>query len=197
MMYSKLLQTIHRIDEVALLYKNNIKISIFTLLQNIFINKLYFVNSYEQRYQIKYMINKNIKITIACDHAGFYLKEKIKRIYHSLEIIDLGTDHKDSVDYPDYANKLALYLLKDKKTKGILICGTGIGMSIAVNRHKHIRAALCHNAFSAEMARKHNDANVLILGARVMNEDELENIIDNFLVTKFELGRHKNRVDKL
>jgi ribose 5-phosphate isomerase B len=140
------------------------------------------------------MTEAKSKIYIASDHAGFALKSfLIKKIP---TLIDLGTDSTDSVDYPDIANKLCEELT-DYADCGILICGSGVGISIAANRFKHIRAALCSNKEIAELSRKHNNANVLCLGSRFINEDDALSIITAFLATKFEGGRHDARVQKL
>lgn len=142
-------------------------------------------------------INPAQKILIASDHAGFELKEfLIKELTNlNLSIIDLGcSDSKDSVDYPDFAKKLSKKL---KNEFGILICGSGIGISIAANRFPHIRAALCHNTKLAKLSREHNNANVLCLGARIISNKTALNITKKFLNTKFEGGRHEKRVSKL
>ncbi len=140
-----------------------------------------------------------MKFYIACDHAGFNIKENVKNIVKDLghEIIDLGTNSNDRVDYPDFAHKLSLAVLEDKNSFGILICGTGIGMSVTANKHKGIRAALCHDAYTAEMARAHNDANVLCFGERVVGIGVIESMIKTWCETKFEGGRHSNRVKKI
>jgi len=137
-------------------------------------------------------------IIIASDHAGFLVKEKVKIFLNKSKIksLDLGTFSEERVDYPDYAKKLALSV-KKKSSFGILICGSGIGVSIAVNRFKKIRAAVCHNQLSASLARKHNNANVLCLGARLINFNNTKKIINTFISTKFEGGRHTTRVKKL
>lgn len=144
---------------------------------------------------------RNIKkIFIASDHAGYELKSKIATFLKdkNLQIIDLGTDssHK-SVDYPDFAKKLTNELYQDLSAVGILICGSGIGISIAANREKHIRASLCVNEEIARLSRIHNDANVLCLGARFTEESEAFKIVNTFLDTEFEKGRHIIRVQKL
>ncbi len=140
----------------------------------------------------------NKKIYIACDHAGFDLKESlIKELTNKLDIIDLGCNSKASVDYPDYANKIAEKLKNDDKAFGILICGTGIGISIAANRHKHIRAAICHDNYSAKMARKHNNANIVVFGSRIIAFEDAVEIIKLFLSEEFEANRHDLRVKKL
>jgi ribose 5-phosphate isomerase B len=135
---------------------------------------------------------------IASDHAGFVLKQKIFAYcaQQGLPFEDLGPFDATSVDYPDYAQKLCEYI-KDSANKGILICGTGIGMSISANRLKGIRAALCTNEFEARLSRQHNDANVLCLGARVVGDGLALSILDVFLNTVFEGGRHQNRIDKI
>ena len=137
-------------------------------------------------------------IIIASDHAGFLMKEKIKIFLNKSKIksLDLGTFSEERVDYPDYARKLALSV-KKKSSFGILICGSGIGVSIAANRFKKVRAAVCYNQISASLARKHNNANVLCLGARLISLKNVQKIVYTFISTKFEGGRHINRVNKL
>ncbi len=136
---------------------------------------------------------------IATDHAGFAIKERVKEIVRSLghEITDLGPDSDARVDYPDFAHKLATAVLENEGSFGILICGTGIGMSLAANRHAGIRAALCHDAYTAEMARAHNDANVLCFGERVVGLGVAESILKAWNDTAFEGGRHTGRVAKI
>ncbi len=140
-----------------------------------------------------------MKFYIACDHAGFNIKDRVKEIVKSLghTIIDLGTNSNERVDYPDFAHKLSLEVLNDEGSYGILICGTGIGMSLSANKHKGIRAALCYDAYTAKMARAHNDANVLCFGERVVGLGEVESIIESWCKTPFEGGRHANRVKKI
>ena len=140
-----------------------------------------------------------MKFYIACDHAGFNIKDKVKEIVEGLghAIVDLGTNSNERVDYPDFAHKLSLEVLKGEGSYGILICGTGIGMSLAANKHKGIRAALCHDAYTAKMARAHNDANVLCFGERVVGLGVIESIIESWCNTSFEGGRHANRVKKI
>lgn len=140
-----------------------------------------------------------MKIVIAADHGGFELKEKLKAYFagKSLILQDLGTDSTDSVDYPDFAKKLARQILEGRADLGILICGTGIGASIAANRFKGIRAALLYSTFSAEMAKKHNNANVLVFGGRTMAFEDVVMRIETFLNTSFEGGRHINRINKI
>tara|TARA_A100001011_G_scaffold318717_1_gene338544 strand:+ start:2404 stop:2823 length:420 start_codon:yes stop_codon:yes gene_type:complete len=138
---------------------------------------------------------KNINIYIASDHAGFKLKSKILEYFP--KIIDLGTNSEDSVDYPDFAHKLTKEVLKNNKNFGILICGTGVGMSISANRKKGIRAGLASDSKIATLIRKHNDANVLVLPGRFINISEAKKSVQAFLSTKFESGRHKKRIDKI
>ncbi|WP_303981660.1 ribose 5-phosphate isomerase B [Dongia mobilis] len=139
------------------------------------------------------------KIAIASDHGGFDLKTQLKQELERLgfEALDLGTDGPASVDYPDFAVKMALALKSGPATRGILICGSGIGISIAANRHPHIRAALCHDHLTAYLARWHNNANVLCLGGRTTGVDVARDCLQVFLGTEFEGGRHQNRVAKL
>jgi len=140
-----------------------------------------------------------VRFYIATDHAGVLIKDDVKKILENMghEVIDLGTDSEERVDYPDFAHKLSKEVLKDKGSFGILICGTGIGMSLAANKHKGIRAALCHDAYTAQMARAHNDANVLCFGQRVVGLGVIESMIKAWCETKFEGGRHENRVKKI
>lgn len=138
-------------------------------------------------------------IAIASDHAGVELKAQIKEHLTSLGhgVLDLGPASTASVDYPDYADKLAAALEAQQAERGVLICGSGIGISIAANRHRHIRAALCHDGLSAKLSRQHNDANVLVLGARLIGSDTAKDCATVFFSTAFEGGRHQNRVNKL
>ena len=138
---------------------------------------------------------KNKTIYIASDHAGFKLKSHLLNIFPN--IADLGTKSDESVDYPDFAHKLTKEVLKNKKNIGILICGTGVGMSIVANRKKGIRAGLVYNAKIARLIRKHNDANVLVLPGRFININEAKNSVQAFLSSKFESGRHKKRINKI
>ena len=135
-------------------------------------------------------------IFIASDHAGFDLKKKILNSIKA-NIIDLGVDSKNSVDYPDYAKKLVSKINLNENSKGILICGSGIGMSIAANRDKNIRAGLAFEPEIAKLMREHNNANVLVLPGRFMKIHEVLKCIENFLTTNFTGGRHQDRVDKL
>ncbi|MFV2073256.1 MAG: ribose 5-phosphate isomerase B [Thermoanaerobaculales bacterium] len=138
-------------------------------------------------------------IVIASDHAGVDLKARLVRFLEAVgrRCRDLGPQDESSVDYPDFAHRLAQVVAIGETEKGILICGTGIGMSMTANRHSGVRAALCHDAFTAEMARRHNDANVLCMGARVLGVDMAEQITQVFLDTEFEGGRHQRRVEKI
>ena len=137
------------------------------------------------------------KIFIASDHAGFELKKKLIDYYLKLiDINDLGCYSLDSVDYPDFAQKLCINI-SDSNHYGILICGTGIGMSIAANRYQHIRCALVNDIFTSEMARKHNNANVISIGARTIDFNKSIEIIDTFIQTNFEFGRHCSRLNKI
>jgi ribose 5-phosphate isomerase B len=138
-----------------------------------------------------------LPVAIISDHAGFALKEVVKQHLLALgrAVDDLGPDSTDSVDYPLMGQKLAHALQPDQK--GIAICGSGIGISIALNRFASVRAALCHDHLSAHLARQHNDANVLCLGARLLGEATALNCVDTFLTTGFEGGRHQRRVDQL
>ena len=138
-----------------------------------------------------------MKIAIAADHGGFELKEALKQHYADLDLIDLGTYSADSVDYPDYAQKVVRAILSEQADLGILICGTGIGISIAANRYKGIRAALLYSAEAARLAKAHNNANILVFGGRTMAVDDVINRIDTFMQTSYEGGRHQRRLNKL
>lgn len=136
---------------------------------------------------------------IASDHGGFELKQALAQYLREqdAEVIDLGTHSLESVDYPDYALEMSKWIEKNPDKQGILICGSGIGISIAANRYKHIRAALCHDGLSASLARKHNDANVLCLGARLIGIETAKDCVNQFIHSEFEGGRHTTRVEKL
>jgi ribose 5-phosphate isomerase B len=140
-----------------------------------------------------------MKLVIAADHAGFALKEFLKGepVFSSHDVTDQGAHNLESVDYPDFAQKLAHTILDGTADMGILLCGTGIGMSIAANRFKGIRAALCHDVTTAKLARLHNNANVLCLGARVMGTTTALEITEAFLNTSFEGGKHLVRTQKM
>ena len=135
------------------------------------------------------------KIFIASDHAGFKMKARLNVYFTSL--IDLGTNSDKSVDYPDFAYKLTKEILINEGSLGILICGTGVGMSIVANRSKGIRAGLVNSTETARLIRQHNDANVLVLPGKFMEEKEAKNCVQIFIDTDFESGRHKNRIDKI
>jgi len=137
-------------------------------------------------------------IVIGSDHAGYNLKEKI-RIYlleNGFEIEDAGAENESAVDYPDYGIKVASLVSVGKFNRGILLCGTGIGMSIVANRFSNVRAALCNDLFSAIMSRRHNNSNLLVLGGRVVGESLALEILKAWLETPFEGGRHQLRIDK-
>ncbi len=138
-------------------------------------------------------------VAIAADHAGFEMKDALGADLSVMgySVLDLGTGGPDSVDYPDFAKLLVKALEDGAADVGVLVCGSGIGMSIAANRHKSIRAALCFDAEAARLARQHNDANVLVLGARRIDEAAAKECLEAFFNTKFEAGRHARRVAKL
>nr|WP_281682516.1 ribose 5-phosphate isomerase B [Finegoldia magna] len=140
-----------------------------------------------------------MKIAIAADHGGFELKNSMVEYIKSLgnEVMDLGTNSADSVDYPDYAKKVCEEIQQGNSDLGILICGTGIGMSLAANKFDGIRAACVSDVYSAKMSRNHNNANVLCIGARVIGDEVAKLIIKTFLENEFEAGRHQRRVDKI
>ncbi len=138
-------------------------------------------------------------VAIAADHGGFDLKTDLVAILQTLgaTVLDLGTTSREAVDYPDIADALAAALMAERAQRGVLICGTGIGISIAANRYLAIRAALCHDGLTARLARQHNDANVLVLGGRVIGLETAKDCLTIFLNTPFEGGRHARRVAKL
>jgi len=139
------------------------------------------------------------KIFISSDHAGFKLKEEIKSHLSKKKISfkDMGPFNNDRVDYPDYAHKVARKVKTNKNNVGILVCGSGMGMNIAANRHKNIRAAQCFNLKSTKLSRLHNDANIITLGSRLLNKKLALNCVNTFLNTKFEGGRHSKRIKKI
>ena len=139
------------------------------------------------------------KIFISSDHAGFKLKEEIKTHLSKkkLSFQDLGPFNDDRVDYPDYAHKVARKVKSNKSNVGILVCGSGMGMNIAANRHKNIRAAQCFNLKSTKLSRLHNDANIITLGSRLLTKKLAINCVNTFLNTKFEGGRHLKRIKKI
>ena len=140
-----------------------------------------------------------MKIALASDHAGYGIKEEIKKflISEGLEVVDLGTDSEESCDYPVYGKKCALAVTEGKADRGVAVCGTGIGISIMANRYVGIRCALCTNPDMAEMARKHNDANMLALGGRLLEKKDAIDITKAWLYTDFDGERHCRRVGML
>jgi ribose 5-phosphate isomerase B len=141
-----------------------------------------------------------MKLAIGSDHGGWELKEEIIKYLKTIkdiELVDYGTVGTDSVDYPDFGKTVAQAVSGKNADRGILICGTGIGMSIVANRYPGVRAALCHDHFTAQMSRLHNDANVLVMGARVVGKGVAMEILKAWLETKFEAGRHQKRLDKI
>ncbi len=141
-----------------------------------------------------------MKLAISCDHGGWDLKEQVLELLQRVEnvdIIDYGTMNRDSVDYPDYAREVSEGVAEGTIDRGILICGTGIGMSIVANRYRNIRAALCHDIYTARMSRLHNNANILVLGGRVVGPGLAGEIVKTWLETEFEGGRHQKRLDKI
>ena len=141
-----------------------------------------------------------MKIAIGCDHAGYDLKEKIKEYLsekQSFEILDIGAYSVDSVDYPSFGHKVGIEVVEKKVDSGIVICGSGIGISIAANKINGVRAALCTSEGHAEMSRKHNDANILALGSRMTKYEDVIKIVDVWFNTAFEGGRHLDRINKL
>ena len=145
---------------------------------------------------MKYLFKK---ICISSDHAGFNLKEDIKSylINKRVSVFDLGPYENKSVDYPDYARKLANRIKAKKSDIGILVCGSGTGMAISANKIKAIRAAVCYNVKSTRLSRQHNNANIIALGARLIKKNLSLKLIDTFLKTKFEGGRHLKRIKKI
>lgn len=144
-------------------------------------------------------MDSTVKIAIASDHAGVGLKDKIVQFLRELgqPVSDFGTHSRDSVDYPDYGIQVAQAVSGGKSERGILLCSTGIGMSIVANKFPGVRAALCHDPLTAEVSRLHNDANILVLGERVLKEETALEIVRVWLTTGFEGGRHARRVAKI
>jgi ribose 5-phosphate isomerase B len=141
-----------------------------------------------------------VKLAIGADHGGFELKQEVIKYLQTVktvEVSDFGAASKDSVDYPDYGKKVSEAVSNKAVDRGILICGTGIGMSIVANRYPKVRAALCHDHFTARMSRLHNDANVLVMGERVIGKGVALEIVKTWLETEFEGGRHQLRLDKI
>ena len=143
--------------------------------------------------------NKIKQIILASDHAGFVLKEEIKKflLNKRKKILDLGTNDTNSVDYPDYAHLLSKKINKKNNQRGILICGSGIGMNMVANKYKNIRSALCYNVKSAKLSREHNNANVMALGARLTKKNVALKCVNVFLNTNFKGGRHLKRIKKI
>ena len=139
------------------------------------------------------------KLAIASDHAGFELKESIIAYLHDkgVKLEDFGPVNNDSVDYPDYGISIAQAIREKKVDRGIVICGTGVGMSIVVNRFPGIRGTLCSDLYTTKMCREHNDSNILIMGGRVIGKGLAEEIVTMWLDTPFEGGRHQKRLDKI
>jgi len=141
-----------------------------------------------------------MKLAIGCDHGGFELKEEVLkfiRTVSNIQVSDLGPSGKESVDYPDFGAKVAEAVSNGSVDRGVLICGTGIGMSMVANRYPKVRAALCHDHFTAQMSREHNDANVLVMGERVIGKGVALEIVKTWLDTEFAGGRHQKRLDKI
>ncbi len=141
-----------------------------------------------------------MKLAIGADHGGLELKQEVVQYLRTLkdiEVSDFGTATKDSVDYPDYGKKVSEAVSNGSVDRGILICGTGIGMSIVANRYPKVRAALCHDHFTAQMSREHNDANILVMGERVIGKGVALEIVKTWLETAFAGGRHQLRLNKI
>ena len=140
-----------------------------------------------------------MNVAIACDHGGLVLKQCLKDVLEKRKytVLDLGTHTTDSVDYPDYANKLAKVVVSKEADFGIVICGTGIGISIACNKIKGIRCALIHNKETAALCKEHNNANVISMGGRVLSEEQAVECLEAYLDAQFQGGRHQNRLDKI
>jgi ribose 5-phosphate isomerase B len=140
-----------------------------------------------------------MKIAIGSDHRGFDVKRRVISVLENLghEVLDIGPQKRESVDYPDYAFQVALAVSEGRVDRGILICGTGIGMCIAANKVHGVRAAPCHDSITAEMSRRHNDANVLCLSADLLGEELIDRMVRIWLETEFEQGRHARRVEKI
>jgi ribose 5-phosphate isomerase B len=140
-----------------------------------------------------------LRIAVGCDHAGLAVKATVMSELRGrdLEVIDCGTDGPEAVDYPDFAGRVAALVACGDADRGVLMCGTGIGMGMAANRYRGVRAAVVHDAFTAEMSRRHNDANVLCLGGRVLPPGLAAELVRLWLETPFENGRHSSRVEKI
>ncbi|HEY3346164.1 MAG TPA: ribose 5-phosphate isomerase B [Nitrospirota bacterium] len=140
-----------------------------------------------------------MRVAVGCDHGGLALKDVLCGVLKSagVEVLDMGTGNEDSVDYPDFAAKVARSVTSGDADRGLAICGTGIGMSIALNKYPGVRAALCHDSFTARLSRQHNDANILVLGGRVLGQEVAADMVKQWLATPFEGGRHQKRLDKI
>lgn len=140
-----------------------------------------------------------MKIIVGCDHAGFPLKQKLLKKLQEMgkDFVDCGTHSEESCDYPDFAHIVAEKVMENSENLGLLICGSGIGMSISANRHHGVRAALCRDALEARLSREHNDSNILVLGCRLIGEDHAVSCLETFLSTAFSGGRHERRVKKI
>ena len=138
-------------------------------------------------------------VAIAADHAGYTLKDQLKPVIeaHGLTVLDLGTNGPDRVDYPDFGHAVAEAIRTGRATRGLVVCGTGIGISIATNRHRGVRAALCHDVTTARLSRQHNAANVLALGARIIGVETAQDCLAVFLSTAYDGGRHGDRIAKI
>lgn len=140
-----------------------------------------------------------MKIGLACDHGGYELKEVLKKFLQGMDyqVIDYGTDSEESVDYPDYGEKLSKGILENQVNLGIAICGTGVGISIACNKVKGIRAGHCTDSFTARAIREHNNCQIMCLGGRITGEEIAKDMVVNFLNADFQTGRHQKRIDKM
>jgi len=140
-----------------------------------------------------------MKIAVGSDHAGLSAKNQVVETLRLAghDVIDVGTNTEERVDYPDYALAVAKQILTGDAEMGVLCCGTGLGMSMTANKVPAIRAAVCHNVYTAEMARRHNDANVLCLGSRVLDDPTVDTVVSTFVDTPFDGGRHEGRVEKI
>jgi len=138
-------------------------------------------------------------VAVAADHAGYEMKDLLKAdlVELGLEVLDLGTNGPDSVDYSDFGHAMGEAIGSGKASRGLIVCGSGIGISIAANRHPGVRAALCHDGLTAKLSRQHNDANVLALGARIVGIATARDAVTSFFTTEFEGGRHEGRVRKI
>ena len=145
----------------------------------------------------KTMAEDKTPVIIGCDHAAFPLKEKVKAflVENGIEVKDVGTTSEDSVDYPDFGMRVAADVSNGAYKRGILLCGTGLGMSMVANKFPHVRAALCNDLFSAVMSRRHNNANILVMGGRVIGEALAKEVVKAWLETPFEGGRHQKRIE--